>query len=134
MSIEKFQQCDLFSERLRVIQGARSQRELASWLGESYKRINHYLTGVSSPAIDFLVRLSEKGINVDWFLTGKGPVYIEDPQHGALPPNVQVLLNEIEDEPGVVEELTSIVRSKKEMEQSFAVLKNVLKRRKKGNE
>ena len=134
MSIAKSQQCDIFSERLRVIQGERSQREFAAWIGESYKRINHYLNGVSSPAIDFLVKLSEKGINVNWFLTGKGPVHIERPQNDSLPANIQVLLNEVEKIPAIVDDLTAVVRSKREMEESFEVVKNLLKRSKKGSE
>lgn len=110
-----------------MIQAGRSQRELAVWLGESPKRINHYLTGVSNPAIDFLVKLAENGINMNWFLTGEGPVYIESGPGGDLPANVQVLLKEIELIPGIVEDLTEVVRSKRKMEESLKVLQNALK-------
>jgi transcriptional regulator with XRE-family HTH domain len=120
----------IFSRRLITLQGDRSQKDFAAWLDVSPSRLNNYLRGVNLPDIDFLSRLAAHGINVNWFLLGKGPVHVEPAIREGIPENVQVLLKEIADEPGVVEDLTAIVRSKKEMEQSFTVLKNVLKRRK----
>lgn len=123
-----------YAHRLLLLQGERSQKDFAAWLDVSPSRMNNYLRGVNLPDIDFLQRLLKRGISVDWFLSGKGSVFVRPHDPTEVPANVQVLLHEIGRVPGIVEDLTAFVRSKREMEESFEVVKDLLKRRKKGPE
>jgi len=122
---------DLFSERLRTLIGARNQKDFAEELGEVPQKITDYLTGRSRPGWGFMSKLAEKGVNVNWFLTGRGPVYVDSQQGGDLPENIQVLLREIEKIPGIVDDLTEVVRSKRQLEESLKVVKEALRKKKK---
>lgn len=105
-------------ERLRILIGERKQKDFAAWLGESESRISNYLAGNNDhPAADFLVKLAEKGINVNWLLIGTGPIHAEEEPYG-IPEPTQMLVKELADSPGMVPRLTEIVRRAKEVKQA----------------
>jgi hypothetical protein len=66
-------------ERLELLRGNRSQKEFAEWLEESPTTVNGYFTGSSRPKIEFLRSLAAKNVNLNWFITGDGPVYNKEP-------------------------------------------------------
>lgn len=131
---------DSFRERLVQIIGGRSQKEFADSVGEIPKKVNDYVLGTSKPGWGFLVKLAEHGYNVNWLLTGEGPVYVEQ-SDVALPIGVQGLIRELKEHPELADGLLDHVRLVMKSIQTSAKLvgefdkaKSVLKRRKKGSE
>lgn len=102
-------------DRLRLIQGERKQKDFAEWLGESPGRINNYLKGSNDyPAADFLVRVGEKGISINWLLMGRGDMFMESSLEYRMSEELQMLVKEVGDAPAAALKLTEIVRRAKE--------------------
>ncbi len=63
------------SERLKVLQGKRSQRAWASELGVPQQVLSRYLNG-SLPRLTFLIHLARRErVNLNWLMMGEGEVY-----------------------------------------------------------
>ncbi len=137
MSREKLEISD-FVGRLLLLKGDRTQKEFAEWLSQSPVRINDYLTGKSaSPAFDLLLRLAEKGVNIHWFVTGNGPVYIETGQDNDIPAEAQILLKSMigdgarpEDLLDILHELKILQDLKQQTHEAYVNLKASFKRKK----
>lgn len=70
--MDKKQQSE-FMNRLREVQGKRSQRRFASDLGVYQQNVNRYLNG-QTPHVSFLLTLNEiENVAPSWLLLGKGP-------------------------------------------------------------
>ena len=117
--------------------GTRNQKEFADWLGDLPKKVNDYLLGNNRPAWDFLSKLARKGINLNWFLTGEGPVYITKKEGDPIPPEAMILLREImtgankpDDLTEILKELKHVQQLKHEMFQAVTNLKESFKRKK----
>ena len=82
-------------ERLRLLIGNKSQKEFADELQVSPAKIAEYLSRKTRPGIDFLFRLALKGVNLKWFVTGKGPVFQQE-EKTETPEEIQLVLREIE--------------------------------------
>lgn len=68
-----------FGERLKELIGKRSGRSFAKELAISYSTLHNYLTEVSQPTLENLVRISKHtGTTVDWLATGLLPKYKKD--------------------------------------------------------
>jgi transcriptional regulator with XRE-family HTH domain len=119
------------SQRILLLIGAQKQKDFAILYNESPARINNYLGGDRIPAADFLKKLADKGVNVNWLLTGKGTIYYNSDTPQELPEEVQVFIKEIMDYPADTNELIEYLRSamelhkaKDEMGKAFKKLKD----------
>lgn len=71
-------------ERLLAAAGNRSYRQLADLTRTSKESARRYMTGTPPPA-DFLVGFcAALGINGDWLLTGRGPMYAREVERHVL--------------------------------------------------
>lgn len=70
--------------RLKLVRGAKTQKEFAEELGISAPSLQKYELNESVPGGLALAKLSEKGINVNWLLTGGGSFYIGLPDDRLL--------------------------------------------------
>lgn len=75
MSSTKFNNLDLILTRLRIVIGDRTQKEFAEWIDESPSTVTEWMRGRSKPGWDALKKLADKGVNINWLLTGNGDVY-----------------------------------------------------------
>lgn len=66
------------SERLRALRGTKTLEVYARELGTNTSNLYRYEND-RMPSAEFLWALAEKGININWLLTGEGPVYIQRP-------------------------------------------------------
>jgi len=89
---------NFFISQLSIIKGERSQKEFAKWIGIPVTTINGYFTGFRCAGIEFLEKLANKGININWFLTGNGPVFVNYPENAIYSPEEQVFLYTLETE------------------------------------
>jgi len=64
-------------KRLEHIVGGGSVRAFADFIGVSKSTIHNFLNG-TKPSWDFLLKLAEKGVNINWLLTGEGKPYMSD--------------------------------------------------------
>lgn len=104
------------TDRLEILRGSRTQKEFAEWLGEGVTTVGSYFTGVSRPGIGFLESLAKKGVNLNWFVTGEGPVYRgEDERFAKLPPEAQVFLMELIQDGTKPENLPEIMQDLKKL-------------------
>ena len=120
-------------DRLKVLQGEKKQKEFAEWLGESPSTVNGYMTGFRRPGIDLLISLAERGVNVNWLLTGRGAVYIENSGRALdeLPANLKRLVEDLLVTPAMIDDVAAVVRSKQELEEAMYMLKQSFSRKKK---
>jgi transcriptional regulator with XRE-family HTH domain len=71
-------------DRLRDVVGQRSYRLLGEITGVNAETARRYMNG-AAPSVEFLAAICEKfGINGEWLLTGRGPVYLKDAKQHAL--------------------------------------------------
>ena len=63
-------------ERLQKLRGRKTLSEFARENRTSPQNIHNY-ERVRNPSADFLASLAQKGININWVLTGEGPIYLE---------------------------------------------------------
>lgn len=132
MSSTKYDNSDnSFVERLELLKGVRRQKEFAEWLDESVTTVNGYFTGQSKPQRDFLMKLSQRGVNVNWFLTGDGPMYTSQMQAGELPANIQTLIHELDGWSTMTDDLIELVRAKKKVIETEEKVKAMFRRKKK---
>ena len=64
--------------RLVALRGEKTLAEFAGELNSTPQNVYRYETG-RMPSGDFLRALADKAINVNWLLTGEGPVHIPKP-------------------------------------------------------
>lgn len=62
--------------RLKIVRGGKTQKEFAQELDISAPSLQKYELNESIPGGLALAKLSEKGIDVNWILTGKGSMHI----------------------------------------------------------
>ena len=62
--------------RLKIVRGGKTQKEFAQELDISAPSLQKYELNESVPGGLALAKLVEKGINVNWILTGKGSMYV----------------------------------------------------------
>lgn len=62
--------------RLKMVRGEKTQKEFAQELDISAPSLQKYELDESVPGGLALAKLAEKGINVNWILTGKGSIHI----------------------------------------------------------
>lgn len=62
------------SERLQKLRGTKTLVEFARENQTSPQNIHNYEKG-RKPSAKFLISLASKGININWVLTGEGPIY-----------------------------------------------------------
>lgn len=62
--------------RLKIVRGGKTQKEFAQELDISAPSLQKYELNESVPGGLALAKLSEKGIDVNWILTGKGSMHI----------------------------------------------------------
>ena len=62
------------SERLQKLRGGKTLIEFARENQTSPQNIHNYEKG-RNPSAEFLISLASKGININWVLTGEGPIY-----------------------------------------------------------
>ncbi len=67
------------SERMKAVREGsdKNQREFAEILGISYPAIQSYETGKSVPGGNVLAAYANLGFNVNWILTGEGPMVLD---------------------------------------------------------
>lgn len=57
------------SDRLRDLQGRRSQQEFALWLGINQSQLQKYLNGRSDPSAAIIAKIATRtGVSADWLL------------------------------------------------------------------
>lgn len=69
-----------FGQRLKIVieKYFSSQRDLADKLNIDQGNLNRYLNGKVQPGLDFLSKLYENGISINWLLSGEGfPLNVE---------------------------------------------------------
>lgn len=102
--------------RLELLKGSKTQREFAEWLDQPVATVGSYFTGTRRPGIDFFESLARKGVNLNWFLTGDGPVYLKgDNRIGQYPPEAQIFLMELIQDGIKPENLPEIMKRLKEL-------------------
>lgn len=72
---------DSIGDRIKALREALrcTQKELANRLEMSFSMLQKYEYNNSKPGSDFLERLSRiAGVNIDWLLTGTGPMFNEN--------------------------------------------------------
>jgi len=62
-------------KRLKIVRGIKTQKEFAQELAISAPSLQKYELDESVPGGLALTKLVEKGINVNWILTGQGSIY-----------------------------------------------------------
>lgn len=67
----------------------------ANYLGITKQKVSNYKNGVVKPNFEVLQKLSEKGVNINWLLTGEGEPYKTD-CGGGTKENIVALKEEIE--------------------------------------
>lgn len=72
------------SERLQKLRGAKTLIEFAREHKTSPQNIHNYEKG-RKPSAEFLTSLASKGININWVLTGEGPIYSKKNVKGTMP-------------------------------------------------
>ena len=72
------------SERLQKLRGKKTLVEFAREHHTSPQNIHNYERG-RNPSADFLTSLASKGININWVLTGEGPIYLKKNVKGFAP-------------------------------------------------
>lgn len=87
------------TERLKQLRGKKTLVEFARENHTSPQNIHNYERG-RMPSADFLTSLASQGININWVLTGEGPVRLKK--------NANVLASELETLP---EELREALRA-----------------------
>ena len=87
------------TERLKQLRGRKTLAEFAGENHTSPQNIHNYERG-RMPSADFLTSLASQGININWVLTGEGPVRLKK--------NTNVLASELETLP---EELREALRA-----------------------
>ena len=87
------------TERLKQLRGRKTLAEFAGENHTSPQNIHNYERG-RMPSADFLTSLASQGININWVLTGEGPVRLKK--------NANVLASELETLP---EELREALRA-----------------------
>ncbi|MBP8975077.1 MAG: helix-turn-helix transcriptional regulator [Bacteroidetes bacterium] len=117
LSSTKYENSNLFIDRLRTIKDGHTQKELAEWLGISITTLNGYFTGNSRPNLDFLVTLAKKGINLNWFITGVGPLFIDYPEYAIYTPEEQVFLHDLETEEGGITNKDEAIKSFRQLKE-----------------
>jgi transcriptional regulator with XRE-family HTH domain len=71
-------------ERLRVVAGERSYRELSKMTNTHSESVRRYMQG-GPPSVEFLTGLcSALGISANWLLTGEGPMEASEVREHAL--------------------------------------------------
>lgn len=70
--------------RLKLVRGATTQKEFAQELGISAASLQKYELNQSIPGGLALAKLTEKQININWMLTGRGSMYISLPDDRLL--------------------------------------------------
>ncbi len=64
------------SERLKQLRGKKTLVEFAGENHTSPQNIHNYENG-RNPSAAFLISLASQGININWVLTGEGPIYLK---------------------------------------------------------
>lgn len=70
-----------WGSRLRAFRtaiGAKNQEEMAYKLGVSARAYPNYEQEVSEVSFAILLKLRQLGLNIDWLITGKGDMLIDD--------------------------------------------------------
>jgi len=55
-----------------------SLKEAAEQAEVPYPSLQNWVRGRYYPGSDFLLWLAEKGVNINWILTGKGEIFLHD--------------------------------------------------------
>lgn len=75
---------DTLTERLRIITGGQTIREVAEMVGMNHETVRRYLSG-HAPSTEFLAQICDHyGVSGNWLLLGKGPPTIKAIQRQAL--------------------------------------------------
>ena len=90
------------SERLKQLRGKKTLVEFAGENHTSPQNIHNYERG-RMPSADFLASLAAQGININWVLTGEGPVHLKKNAKSEI-----VLASELDTLP---EELRDVLRT-----------------------
>lgn len=123
-----------FSERLGVIVGQERQIDFANRVGISQTTLSRLLNGKQEPGPDVLMKLCEAGYNVNWLLTGRGPVRIDAlGQYPAVPGEVVAVAEQIAKYPNLVEPIIGLIQANEQMKQAFELLKKGGKEKTKGS-
>ncbi len=56
----------------------KTQGEMARLLGVSMRTYQRFELGVRTPRTDELISLLERGVNINWLLTGEGPMFLDE--------------------------------------------------------
>jgi transcriptional regulator with XRE-family HTH domain len=70
--------------RLKIVRGGKTQKEFAQELDISAPSLQKYELNESVPGGLALAKLAEKGVNVNWILTGKGSMHVMLPDDRLL--------------------------------------------------
>ena len=96
----------------------KSQKDFSEWIDVSPARINNYLSGRRNlPAADLLYVLALKGVNINWLLTGKGPLFIDYPENAIYTPQEQVFLHDLETEEGGITNKDEAIKSFRQLKE-----------------
>ena len=70
----------IFGQRIKAIRESKglSQRQFADQIGSSYRAIQNYEMGISTPSAKVLEGIVGLGFNANWLLTGMGAMRIEE--------------------------------------------------------
>ncbi|MCC5823743.1 MAG: helix-turn-helix domain-containing protein [Phycisphaerales bacterium] len=75
---------DTLTERLRIITGGQTIREVAEMVDMNHETVRRYLSG-HAPSTEFLAQICDKyGVSGNWLLLGKGPATIKAVRKQAL--------------------------------------------------
>lgn len=64
------------ADRIATLRGQKTLNEFARENHTSPQNIHRYERG-RMPSADFLISLASQGININWVLTGEGPVHLK---------------------------------------------------------
>lgn len=86
-------------EQFRVYLGYKSRKEFATYLGVPSPTYNHWESGKIPPQ-HILLKLSELGLNLNWFFTGEGDMIgkniVSERELGRLEGKIETLQEQIE--------------------------------------
>ena len=63
------------SERIKQIRGSKTREAFAKEINSNINTIGNYERGSRKPDADFMFKMYEIGININWLLSGQGPMY-----------------------------------------------------------
>ena len=92
------------ADRIAILRGQKTLNEFARENQTTPQNIHRYEKG-RNPSADFLASLASQGININWVLTGKGPVRLKKKKNAK---SEIVLASELETLP---EELRDALRA-----------------------